>query len=375
MKTVVMCFIVIAMSLAAVREASAIVDLTKYTFPTSTSQNAYVTGNFNLSGTNADSTQTGYNLSGLANYDLFFRSLPFSYNFDVVGNVVSAKAVTEGAKSQDAYDVRATTRGNRYFRNDKDLFGFGAATFEYRKQLGVDTTDDPYADVSAGIGYGRTIDATVLKQAWRMQEDWKRFNVIKGDLPDDALIALARVIDRQSEFRSRYGPVEYRKYWYEEMEKVLEDANVLTGPNLGAMGIIRIQEVLDEPTGKRVTGWEARLGGGLVLSNFNGEDGDPFVSAEFDWSKPMSIDLQLNDNFYFARDHVHGSVLSPRRSLSGLLRDYEPYRLGQFRARGVQDSYGGRGRERPFRKFHQRLPVLPRKPSDLRPVIRSQLPR
>jgi hypothetical protein len=279
-------------------EAQALVNFTKYTFPTSTSQNAYLTGNFNLSGTNADSTQTGYNLSAVANYDLFYRSLPFSYNFNLLGNIVSAKSITEGAKSQDAYDVRATTRGNKYFSDDKDWFGFGAATFEYRKQLGVDTTDDPYADVSVGAGYGRTIDATVLKQAWRMQEDWKRFGVIKGDLSDDQLIALARVIDRKSEFQSKYGPVEYRKYWYEAMEQVVRDANVLTGPNLGAMGIIRIQEVLDEPTGRRITGWEARVGGGLVLHNFNGKKGDPFASAELDWSRPLSIDLQLNDNFY-----------------------------------------------------------------------------
>jgi hypothetical protein len=279
-------------------EAHALVNFTKYTFPTSTSQSAYLTGNFNLSGTNADSTQTGYNLSAVANYDLFYRSLPFSYNFNMLGNVVSARSIADGAKSQDAYDVRATTRGNKYFAEDRDWFGFGAATFEYRKQLGVDTTDDPYADVSAGVGYGRTIDATVLKQAWRMQEDWKKYGVIKSDLSDDQLIALARVIDRKSEFQSRYGSVEYRKYWYEAMEEVVRGAGVLSGPNLGAMGIIRIQEVLDEPTGRRITGWDARVGGGLVLHNFNGKKGDPFASAELDWSRPLSIDLQLNDNFY-----------------------------------------------------------------------------
>ena len=299
MKSIVMYFVLATMvSLVAVHEAAAMVNLNRYTFPTSTSQSAYLTGNFNLSGTSADCTQTAYNTSAAASYDLFYRSLPFSYNFNIIGNIVSARAITEGAESEDAYDVRATTRGNKYFYSDRDFFGFGAATFEYRKQQGADTVDDPYVDVSAGVGYGRTIDATVLKQAWRMQEDWKRYKVITGDLPDEALMDLARVIDRRSEFQSRYGSVEYRKYWYEAMEQVLRDANVLTGPSLGAIGILRIQEVLDEPTGRRITGWEARLGGGMVLSNFDGSEGDPFAAAEFDWSQPVSIDLQLNNNFY-----------------------------------------------------------------------------
>ena len=81
-------------------------------------------------------------------------------------------------------------------------------------------------------------------------------------------------------------------------KNVLKESSVLTEDGLGAMGVIRIQEVLKEPTGLRFYGWEARAGVGVVLSDFNGKSGDPLASVEFDWSRPSSINLQFNDNFY-----------------------------------------------------------------------------
>ena len=51
-----------------------------------------------------------------------------------------------------------------------------------------------------------------------MNEDFLKYGVIKSDLPDKALLELAAVIDREAEFRSKHGNIEYRKYWYEEME-------------------------------------------------------------------------------------------------------------------------------------------------------------
>ncbi|MFH1010481.1 MAG: hypothetical protein V1784_04505 [bacterium] len=276
------------------------IDLTRYKYPVSTSQEAFLNGTFNVNGTSADTMQTGYNFGGTASYDLFYRSLPFSYQINAVGGFSLSQDITEGAESQSAYSTRLTTRANRYFRETSRLFGFGAATFDYRKLATQDEANDPYVDVTAGAGYGRTIDATVLKQAIRMVEDFKRFQVIKGEVPDEALLELARVIDRKSEFKSQYGAVEYRKYWYAAMEEVLRKAGVLVGDELGAMGIIRIQEVLDEPTGLRFYGWEVRAGAGMVLSDYDGEAGDPLLTVEFDWSRPVSLQLQLNNTSYMS---------------------------------------------------------------------------
>jgi hypothetical protein len=285
------------------------VDLTKYTFPTSTSQEAYVNGTFNVNGTSLDTLETGYNLGGDARYDLFYRSLPFTYNLNAIGSFSLNKSQEEDAERQEAYNVRVRTRANKYFSDESKLFGFGATTAEYRKLAVQEDADDPYWDVSAGVGYGRSIDATVLKQAYRMAQDFKRFGVVNADVGEATLIALARIIDREGEFRSQYGPVEYRKYWYEAMEEVLQDAGVLAEDGLGAIGVLRIQEVLDEPTGRRYYGWEARVGGGVVISDFMGEQGDPFVDVNFDYARPFSIQLQMNNNAYYSTvfqdDPVH----------------------------------------------------------------------
>ncbi len=290
-------------------QSAGAIDLTKYTYPTSTSQEAYLNGAFNVNGNSIDTLETGYNFGADASYDLFYRSLPFSYNLNATGNFSLNKAQEQDTERQEAYNVRVRTRANRYFNNEGKFFGFGATTAEYRKLAYQDDADDPYWDVSAGLGYGRSIDATVLKQAYRMAQDFKRFGVVKSDVPDATLIELARIIDREDEFRSQYGPVEYRKYWYEAMEEVLQKAGVLAEGGLGAIGVLRIQEVLDEPTGRRFYGWEVRAGGGVVISDFAGEQGDPFVDVNFDYSRPVSIDLQVNNSAYyntvFQDDPVH----------------------------------------------------------------------
>jgi len=295
--------------------AAEAIDLTKYTYPVSTSQEAYINGTFNVTGTSADTSaagdalETGYNFGADARYDLFYRSLPFTYNLNATGSFSVNKPQEEDIDQQDAYNVRVRTRANKYLSDESKFFGFGATTAEYRKLAVQDDADDPYWDVSAGLGYGRTIDATVMKQAYRMSQDFKRFGVIKSDIPEATLIDVARIIDREGEFRSQYGPVEYRKYWYEALEEVLKKAGVLAEEGLGAIGVLRIQEVLDEPTGRRYYGYEFRVGGGVVISDFTGEEGDPFLDINFDYSRPISLALQVNNNAYYSTvfqdDPVH----------------------------------------------------------------------
>jgi hypothetical protein len=128
-----------------------------------------------------------------------------------------------------------------------------------------------------------------------MNEDFKKYGVITGDMPDQTLLEVASIIDREGEFRSQHGAIEYRKYWYEEMENVIRESGVLAGEGLGAIGILRIQEVLDEPTAQRWHGWVVRLGVGAQLSDFDGESGDPRISGRFEWARPIDIRLQLRN--------------------------------------------------------------------------------
>jgi len=274
------------------------ISLTEYTYPVSRSQDAYVSGNFNSSGSSQDSTQTSYNLGGTASYNYFFRSLPLTYQFNTTDNIAIARSPQLNDPEKGSYNFDFSARANKYLSNESKIFGFGALHANYLKDYANQHAFPTYEDATAGAGYGRTVNATVLKQAIRMSDDFKRFFVTKGDIPDDVLLKLARIIDNESEYSTMYGPLEYRKYWYNDMEDVLKDSGVLIGDRLGAMGILRIQEVLDEPTGIRTYGWEVRAGVGVVLQDYRGEKGNPLVSVEYDWSRPVSITLQLNNSIY-----------------------------------------------------------------------------
>ncbi|MBU1698513.1 MAG: hypothetical protein KJ970_09595 [Candidatus Eisenbacteria bacterium] len=296
------------------------ISLTDYEFPKSTTQQAFVNGLFNAVGNSADSTEVGYTIGGTASYGLNYRSLPFSYDLSILGGFSLSKGIEEDSESQDAFNILASTTADKYLKQPSNFFGFGAVEVEYRKLAYQDDADDPRVDVEVGAGYGRTINATVLKQAIRMNEDFKKYGVITKDMPDQTLLDVAAIIDRQGEFRSQYGAVEYRKYWYEEMERVIRESGVLAHEGLGAIGIIRIQEILDEPTAQRWHGWVARLGVGAQLSDFDGESGDPRISGRFLWTRPVGL------KFQFLNEATLSTVLEddPVYHLGDLFRvDYE----------------------------------------------------
>lgn len=285
------------------------IKLTDYKFPVSTSQEAYVNWLFNALGQSVDTTQVALNFGGSANYSLNYRSLPLSYDFEMLGNFSVARGAEEDAETEDAFYIMASTVADWYFQEERDIFAYGAGSIEYRKLATQDDADEPRIDLEGGVGYGRTINATVLKQAVRMNEDFLKYGVITTDIPDQTLLDLAAIIDREDEFRSRYGNIEYRKYWYEEMEKVIRDSGVLSGDALGAIGILRIQEVLDEPTAQRWHGWVVRGGVGARVQDFDGESGDPRLTVRFEWTRPYGIELQLTNyatySTVFEDDPVH----------------------------------------------------------------------
>jgi hypothetical protein len=287
--------------------AAAAISLTDYKFPESTSQIGTLDATFSSQNANNDD-QIGYNLGATGRYDFFHRSLPFSWEFHVLGvgnaergtqNVPDTTA-TDSINTPDSrggYDLAASTTADKYLHDTSDIFTYGRTLVGYRAAVGH-RPDEPYWDVAGGMGYGRIIDATVLKQALRMNDDFKQYGVIKRDIPDDAILELAGIIDRESEYQNRYGSIEYKKYWYEDMEEVVRRSGVLTGSGLGAMGIIRIEDILAELTGRRSYGWLARAGLGVVISDFapgNQGEGDVFGEARLDWSRPAGLDLQFND--------------------------------------------------------------------------------
>ena len=84
--------------------------------------------------------------------------------------------------------------------------------------------------------------------------------VISGRMPRENILDLAKVIDREREYREKFGPI-YRERWYEDMEGIIRDSGKLTQEHISAIGVLRMQEVLTrERITDRLYGWDLSVG-------------------------------------------------------------------------------------------------------------------
>lgn len=296
-------FVVMAILLPIFLMAVKIAD---YTFPETFYQESYLSGNFSLDSGNQDKASYSGIFSG--DYDINYGSLPFSWRLGVDGDVSFIQGPNDADESETGYELFATSNADKYL-GDKPLFGYGSLDFGYRKSMGIDDADDPYGKLGIGMGFGRVIDATVLAKAMRMVEDLNKYGVLAGDLSDDSYLELAKIIDRENEYKSKHGIVEYKKYWFEDMEKIFNTSGKLKGNSLGALGIIRVEEVMNEKYGVRSHGWTIRGGAGFILSNYDGSESDPSLDISFEYALPYSYKMQLNERLDYssilADDMVH----------------------------------------------------------------------
>jgi hypothetical protein len=146
---------------------------------------------------------------------------------------------------------------------------------------------------SVGIGYGRFIAATALAKAIRIDQFLHEEGVITAHLGKKKLVELGNVIEREGEFRDEHGAA-YRPYWYEAMEEVIRASGKLQGDTIGAIGILRMDEVLfQEVIHDRFYGWEVRAGVGHEITTFDESDTEGSVEAGFSFAYPMGLTSQI----------------------------------------------------------------------------------
>lgn len=256
------------------------VSITDYKVPVSSARslNANLFYNYASKG---DTTISDVGTAGLV-YKQFYSSLPLSWGVDVSGT---------GTKLNDntSHSVDLATYFNKYFSDDSNFFGYGglaASNVEGYKQ--VDSRG------SVGAGYGRFIAATAFARAIRIDQSLLKEGVITGHLSKKHLITLGNIIEREGEFQDERGTA-YKPYWYEEMEKVIKASGKLKGDALGAMGILRMEEVLfQEVIHDRYYGWDVRLGVGHEITTFDESDPEGSLEAGFSFAYPMGLKSQLN---------------------------------------------------------------------------------
>jgi hypothetical protein len=276
------------------------IEMTDYKVVDSLYQDAYLNGKLNVKSGNQD--QTSYDVHLNANAKVVKSTLPYSWDFQIDGNSDFSKGPNSSDKSLDSYDTTAVTHYDQYIHNDDKLFVYGSGNLGYRKGSAADSADDPFVKVGAGAGYGRVYNATALAKALRIVEDLLEYNLIKDDLSDKAYITLAAVVDKEDEYKSKFGLTEYKKYWYEAMEKVLKDSGVLDKDSLGAFGIVRINEILEiERVSNRIHGWKVRGGFGKIISNYDGKSEDTTLDAEFEYGLPIGHESQYTENLTLSK--------------------------------------------------------------------------
>ena len=262
-------------------------DIKDYTVPVSTVHNLRADFSFNYAAEGGD--LKGRSGSLAFTYKRFREGLFFAYSLDAIGSGALNRDVSSSRDtSQYASDV--DLRGKKYILWGTSIFAFSDVNFDYDKAF-----DQPSTRVTVGAGNGRFIDATSLARAVRVEAFLIREDAISDHLPKEDLIELGHVIEKEREFKERYGST-YKKWWFEEMERVIVGSGVVP-KGIGAGGILRINEVLfQERVNNRFYGKEFSFGVSFqtTASHRGIPRGDPSASADYRYSLPLGWRIQFN---------------------------------------------------------------------------------
>ena len=280
------------------------VSVTDYQVPVSAADRLLIDFSMNHATLGSYATTSKGNIGGI--YKRFYDSLPFGYSIDIIGSgLVDKNIVTDEYNTN--YQVNGDAGVKKYLMQNsaalKDLFGSVRASSNMLKDY-----DQPASSLTVGVGYGRFIEATDLAKAVRIEEFLIKEGELSDHLPKEAILEISKIINREGEYRDKYGET-YKKEWYKDMETVMRESNLLKEGGLGAIGILRIEEVLErEDIADRFYGWDVTLGSRFDITlPFTGQDRSPAnldVSASYArpiaWRWQVSERISMNtpfDNF------------------------------------------------------------------------------
>jgi len=287
------------------------VKVTDYQVPVSSARILRFDGGFNWSQTNQDGNVYSRNSNANAHFtfNYFYSSLPFAWFLDV-------DAAGEMVNSNYKHDVSISPSVRKYIWMDRDWFGYTSMNLQHQSAF-----NQIYSDISAGYGYGRHIDATALAKAVRIEEHLIKENVIAGNMPKAVMIKIANIIEREQEYIGIYGAT-YETKWYEDIEAAIKESYLLVSDHIGAIGILRIQQVLkgiNERVNNRSYGWDVTMGINYVISTSNKylDRPAPALSIGGRYSYPITWRNQVNakvdlytpvDSSFFKTFNLRGSA-------------------------------------------------------------------
>lgn len=181
---------------------------------------------------------------------------------------------------------------------------FGFAGLEVQSAT---TFQNPSLKISAGPGYGRFKDVTPLSKALKIQERLLALKAIAAPLPPDALFGLADAIGRRLEFPDLASLVQ-------RLEEIIEGSGFVR--QLGAVALLRIEEILNETADEKLCGWELRLGGGYELLDPQGGPRDWLTLTSFEYALAPAPRSQFRSSLRFSSSLANEYVLIAQASYS-----------------------------------------------------------
>lgn len=223
---------------------------------------------------NVNSGSLRASFSRLLDAPAFGISQQANLKLDLTKDTVSYQA--DGAMSLRAYLTQT------------NFFGFVGAEAQ-----GATTFISPGLRVSAGLGYGRFKDVTALSKALKIQERLLRLKVISAPLPATVIFELADTIGRRAEFSDLASLVQ-------RLEEIIEATGFVPQGQLGAIALLRIEEIITETADEKLCGWELRVGVGYELLDSQGGTRDWLTLASFEYALAPAPRSQFKSSLHFS---------------------------------------------------------------------------
>lgn len=294
--------------------ANAIV-LEDYLIANSSYEDAFLDATFNA-GDSARNDQVSYDVNLNARYTKTFSTLPRSWTLSLTGFAnADRKGITPTTRIEDETGAAVLdANGNEQFRDLPDSSDdFGASVegtidnyfinsgypkafwFGQGRAETIDSAVDDSISATVGLGYGRVYNATPLAKVIRIVEELNEEGLLTGPIPDSVALETAEIIDREDEFKSKFGQDEYKRDFYAAIEEALGRSGAIRDGKLGALGALTIDEILEEePISTRRHGWVVRAGAGFQAKELGGlADNDPKLLFQWEYAKPRGYQGQF----------------------------------------------------------------------------------
>ncbi len=305
----------LAVAIAASPMVANAVVLEDYLVANSSYEEAYLDAQFNA-GDGPQNEQIDYDFSLNSQFSKTFSTLPRSWSYTLGASaeanqlaVVPTRTLVDATgapvldangqpqtenlpDSSDNWTVEAEGTIDTYFINSQypQAFWFGQGRFAHD-----DAAPDDDISATLGIGYGRVYNATPLAKVIRIVEELNVEGILTGPIPDSVALEVAEIIDREDEFKSKFGADQYRRDYYAAIESALARSGAVRDGKLGALGALTVDEILEEePISVRKHGWVVRLGAGFQASELGGlADNDPKLLLQWEYAKPYGYKGQF----------------------------------------------------------------------------------